>query len=118
MVQKAYQVIEQEHLDITLINATFIKPLDQKMLKEIASKYSYILTIEDNIISGGLGHQILLSLNALDYQGKVKILGFPNKFIEQGTIDELYQQEHLDNASIQKEIRDLLKKKQKKSHSH
>ena len=118
MVQKAYQIISQQKLDITLINATFIKPLDQEMLTKIAANYSNILTIEDNLISGGLGHQILLFLNQLNYQGKVKILGFNDKFIEQGTIDELYQQEHLDNDSIQKEIDCLLKKKQKKSHSH
>ena len=108
MVQKAYQVITKYNLDVTLVNATFIKPLDLDMLKEIVAREDNILTIEDNLINGGLGHNILLALNNYSFKGKIKILGFNDKFIEQGTIDELYKQEHLDNLSIKKEINKLL----------
>ena len=113
MVQKAYQIIEEENLDITLINATFIKPLDLKVLKKIVKRQDDVLTIEDNLINGGLGHNILLKLNDLGFKRKIKILGFNDKFIEQGNIDELYDQEHLDNESIKKEIYKLLKKKER-----
>lgn len=105
MVQKAYQIIENNHLDVTLINALFIKPLDTNMLKTYLN--TNIITIEDNIINGGLGHHILLELNKLGFNKKIKILAFENKFIEQGTIEELYQQEHLDNYSILNEINNL-----------
>ena len=67
------------------------------------------LTLEDNLIIGGLGHNILLELNKLGFNKKIKILGFDDKFVEQGTIEELYKQEHLDNKSIKKEIDILLK---------
>lgn len=110
MVQKAYQIIQQYKLNISLINAVFIKPLDIEILNDIVNKNENILTIEDNLINGGLGHNILLALNNLNYKGNIKILGFNNKFIEQGTIEELYKQEHLDNESIKKEIDILLNK--------
>ena len=110
MVQKAYQINEEYNLNITIINAIFIKPLDIDMLKKIIKKYDCILTLEDNLIHGGLGTSILLTLNELNYQGKVKIMGFNDKFVEQGNIEELYKQEHLDNLSIKKEIEKMLKK--------
>ncbi len=109
MVSKAFQIIKDYNLDITLVNATFIKPLDKKMLKEIVKANTNILTLEDNLIIGGLGHNILLELNKLGFNKKIKILGFDDKFVEQGTIEELYKQEHLDNKSIKKEIDILLK---------
>lgn len=107
MVQKAYQIKEENNLDIDIINATFIKPLDQQILKQLVKNNKNILTLEDNLVNGGLGNNILLELNKLGYNGKIKILGFNNKFIEQGSIEELYKQEHLDNKSILKEINKL-----------
>ncbi len=109
MVGKAYQVIKENNLDVTLINAVFIKPLDKKILKEIVKRKDNILTIEDNLINGGMGNNILLELNKLNYKGNIKILGFNDKFIEQGTIEELFKKEHLDNESIKKEIYKLIK---------
>lgn len=108
MVSKAYQVIKENNLDITLVNATFIKPLDKELLKEIVKRKDNILTLEDNVVNGGMGHNILLELNHLSFKGKIKILGFKDKFVEQGTIEELYKQEHLDNNSIKNEIDKLL----------
>ena len=87
----------------------FIKPLDIDALKKIVKDNDNVLTLEDNLINGGLGHNILLALNNLNYQGQIKILGFNDKFIEQGSIEELYTQEQLDNPSIKEEIDKLLK---------
>ena len=109
MVQKVCQIISENDLNITLINATFIKPLDIDALKKIIKNKDNVLTLEDNLINGGLGHNILLALNNLNFKGQIKILGFNDKFIEQGTIEELYTQEHLDNESIKEEINKLLK---------
>ncbi len=110
MVQKAYQVSKEYNFDVTIINATFIKPLDLSLLKKLIKTHESIITLEDNLIHGGLGTSILLALNEQNFQGKVKIMGFHDKFVEQGNIEELYKQEHLDNLSIKKEIEKLLKK--------
>ncbi len=105
----AYEVIKKYKLNINLVNAIFIKPLDEEILKEIIKRNDNVLTIEDNVIIGGLGHNILLKLNSLGFKRNIKILGFNDKFIEQGSIEELFVQEHLDPKSIKKEIDKLLK---------
>ena len=103
------KTIKEYNLNINLVNATFIKPLDESVLKEIIKREDNVLTIEDNEIIGGLGHNILLKLNNLGFKQNIKILGFADKFIEQGSIEEIFKQEHLDIKSIKKEIDKLLK---------
>jgi len=110
MVQKVIKVVNDNNLDIEVINACFIKPLDEKMLDRIKKEEKDIITIEDNVINGGLGSNILFYLNKIDYRNKIKILGFPNEFIPQGSINELYKEYYLDEESIYKEINNILKK--------
>lgn len=92
-----------------IVNATFIKPLDQKCLKEIVAKNYNVLTIEDNNIIGGFGEQVLYHLNLLNFKGKIKIMGYSDKFIDHGSVEELLLEEKLDIKSIAKEIEKLYK---------
>ena len=109
MVQKAYIANIKYNLNVSIINAMFIKPLDEKyLLKLIKMKYN-ILTIEDNILNGGLGSLITMFLVNHEYNGKIKNIGFNDKFIEQGSIDELYNQEEI----TCEKIRDLVNKLKK-----
>ena len=72
-----------------VINARFVKPLDKEMLNSIANDFNGILTIEEGMKTGGFGSYVLNYLNDLDFEGKVKILGIEDKFIDQGTRSEL-----------------------------
>lgn len=110
MVQKVMKVVEEKKLDVEVINACFIKPLDEKMLDRLTKERKNIITIEDNIVTGGLGSNILFYLNQINYTNKIKILGFKDEFIPQGSINELYQEYHLDEESIYQEINNILKK--------
>lgn len=103
MVQKAVLAKEKYGLDVTIINATFIKPLDKKMLLNIKDKYN-ILTIEDNILNGGLGSLVTFFLAQNDFKGKIMSMGFDDKFVEQGSIEELYEQEGLTVEKIKQNI--------------
>ena len=96
-------------IEIELINATFIKPLDNDMLKELSNKKDIIITIEDNVISGGLGSNIQMKLLEFGYKGKVESLGYKDKFIEQGKVDILYKEEGLDPDGIKNKVIELLK---------
>ena len=109
MVQKAYLANEKYKLNAKIINATFIKPLDYEMLDSLIEKNINILTIEDNVLNGGLGSMVTFYLAQHNFKGKIKSLGFNDKFIEQGKIDELYDQEGLSVEDIKEEI-ELLKK--------
>ena len=93
---------------VTHIDARFMKPLDQVMLKDVFKTYKAIITIEDGCLIGGFGQSI--KTMALDerYKGKIVSLGLPDEFIEHGEVDELRAQYDLDANSIHKTILQLL----------
>lgn len=92
-----------------IVNALFIKPLDIDYLNKIVKNGYKVLTLEDNTIIGGFGSQVLNKLNELGYKDNVKMMGIPDKFIDHGSVDELYLDEHIDIDSIAKEILNLYK---------
>jgi 1-deoxy-D-xylulose-5-phosphate synthase len=67
----------------------FVKPLDEKLLHSIFNDYESIITIEDGTIVGGFGSAITEFKSKYNYKNKVHILGIPDQFIEQGTVEEL-----------------------------
>ncbi|WP_348825592.1 1-deoxy-D-xylulose-5-phosphate synthase [Flavobacterium aestuarii] len=69
----------------------FVKPLDENELHTIFDQFENIITIEDGVIKGGFGSAILEFAAKHNYNSKIKILGIPDVFIEQGTIDDLQE---------------------------
>ncbi|MBS1928296.1 MAG: 1-deoxy-D-xylulose-5-phosphate synthase [Chitinophagaceae bacterium] len=86
----------------------FAKPLDEKLLHEVFSKFSKIITIEDGTIVGGFGSAILEFMNAHGYHAEVKIMGIPDRLVEHGTPKQLYAEIGLDAGAIAKNIREML----------
>ncbi len=99
-----------KELKPTLINARFVKPIDEKMLKKYINS-KYIITIEENVLSGGFGSAILEYLNKEGIKSNVLRLGFPDKFIEQGKRDFLLSLYGLDIDGIEKSIRKFVYEK-------
>jgi len=104
MVQKAVALKEKYNLNIMIINAYFVKPLDKKILKWLIDNNYDIITIEDNILNGGIGSLINSYLSNNEFKGRIISMGFDDKFIEQGSIEELFNQEHLTIEDIKKKI--------------
>ncbi len=95
--------------EIAHYNMRFVKPLDEDLLHQIYQKFDKIITVEDGTILGGFGSAIIEFANMNNYNNVIlKRLGIPDKFITQGTIQELYQQVGLDEKSIRKSIKTLL----------
>jgi 1-deoxy-D-xylulose-5-phosphate synthase len=86
----------------------FVKPLDEKLLHEVFSKYQDIITIEDGTIIGGFGNAILEFAAEHNYQQSIKIMGVPDEFIHHGTVDELHQICNLDAVSIKRVLESML----------
>jgi len=109
--EKAIAKVENEcHLSIAHYDMRFLKPLDENMLHKIGAKFSYVLTIEDGVIQGGLGSAVLEFFADHNYSVRVKRLGIPDNFIEQGSPDELYAMLGMDENGISKTIIDMLQK--------
>jgi len=108
MVYPALQVAK--NLNIGLLNARFVKPLDEELILNLAKKTKKIITIEDHIISGGFGSAILELLNKNQLKDvEVKCLGFPTEFIEHGDSARLFKKYGLDVAGITQAIEEFLK---------
>lgn len=107
MVQKAYLANNNYNLNVTIINATFIKPLDEGILLKIIKNNDSIITIEDNVLNGGLGSQISMFVAKNKFCGIIRPIGFEDKFIEQGSINELYKQENITEERIKEIVSEL-----------
>ncbi|MDD2204333.1 MAG: 1-deoxy-D-xylulose-5-phosphate synthase [Bacteroidales bacterium] len=86
---------------------TFLKPLDEDLLHHVCKNFKYILTVEDGTIVGGLGSAVLEFISDNGYNCKLKRLGIPDKFIEHGTLNQLYELCGIDPDSIADEINKL-----------
>ena len=110
MVQHAKHAMDMMYergLNPTLINATFIKPIDTELLDQIIKKGYNVLIIEDNILHGGLGSLIESYLIENNFKRKIKRLGYSDTFVPQGSVDLLYKEYKLDSESIMNEILEL-----------
>ncbi|MBT3667368.1 MAG: 1-deoxy-D-xylulose-5-phosphate synthase [Opitutae bacterium] len=100
---------EKYGIQITVVNARFIKPLDVETLLEQVKTHQCIVTIEDNVLMGGFGSGILEEFEQNDITIPVKRFGWPDKFIEHGnSVEELRSKVGLDKESLYKSIEDFL----------
>ena len=86
----------------------FLKPLDEDVLHEVASKFQKIVTVENGVRNGGLGSAVMEWMNDHNYTPVIKRLGLPDKFVEHGTVAELQKIVGIDAESIKKAITELL----------
>ncbi len=93
------------HLDMR-----YLKPVDENALHAVFAKCDRVITVEDGTILGGLGSEILEFVSIHEYQAKVVRLGVPDRFIDQGTTNELFQECGFDKESIRKHIEAMLEK--------
>lgn len=81
----AAERLEDDGIKASVINARFIKPLDKELIFSIASRTKRMVTIEENLLAGGFGSAVLEYLNSVDiHDVKIKMLGIPDEFVEQG----------------------------------
>ncbi|MCC6562064.1 MAG: 1-deoxy-D-xylulose-5-phosphate synthase, partial [Xanthomonadales bacterium] len=92
-------------IDATVVNMRFIKPLDEKLLLEIARSHDGLITIEDNAVQGGAGSAVAELLAAHGIAVPLLQLGLPDRFIEHMTREELLAEVGLDVAGIRASIR-------------
>ncbi len=104
MVQLAYLANKTYKLDATIVNAMFVKPLDEDYLDKLIKNNENILTIEDNILNGGLGSLVSFYLAKKGFNGKIICMGFDDCFVPQGSCEELYKQEGLTIERIKSNV--------------
>jgi 1-deoxy-D-xylulose-5-phosphate synthase len=99
----AAQELAKQGASATVVNARFIKPLDENLILSLAAKHGRVLTVEENVVAGGFGSAVLELLADRGLSGvTVKRLGIPDCFVEHGSQDILRKKYELDAAGILK----------------
>jgi len=99
MVAPATSVAEA--LDATLVNMRFVKPIDQACVAELASTHSLLITLEENAVQGGAGSAINEVLAERGIETRILNIGLPDRFVDQGSREQLLTECGLDEAGIQ-----------------
>ena len=105
---EASEIIEKEGKNVGVVNARFLKPMDEKLLEELFSNYKNIVTVEDNIIVGGFGSRVLqYAAENKHYDNRVINIALPEKFIPHGSCDELQELAGISANKIAERIREI-----------
>jgi 1-deoxy-D-xylulose-5-phosphate synthase len=105
---KAAEKLLKEGIKVGVVNARFVKPMDEKMLEELAGKYDLFITVEDNTVIGGFGSGVLEFFARKGIMKRVINLGVPDRFIEHGKQDILRNLVGIDADSIERVVREAL----------
>jgi 1-deoxy-D-xylulose-5-phosphate synthase len=98
---RAAELLEKQGISAMVINARFVKPLDRSLISTISLMVPRIITVEENILQGGFGSAVLEFLNTVEIPYvRVKRLGIPDIFLEQGSQDELRRVYGIDEEGI------------------
>lgn len=98
----AAKILKEQGISAAVTNLRFIKPLDEGHIRRSGKKYKLILTLEDGVVSGGVGEAISSLLSGSE--AKVINLGWPDAFIEHGSQEQLYSRYHLDGEGIARAV--------------
>jgi 1-deoxy-D-xylulose-5-phosphate synthase len=111
---RAAEMLRQEGLDVGVVNARFVKPLDQAVIERVLSECPFVVTVEEAALAGGFGSAVLelaadLGLDA----SHTRRLGLPDRFVEHGERHELLADLGLTEAGIADTCRELAAARQK-----
>lgn len=107
MVKTAVDVrnrLKDEGYNVSLVNARFVKPIDENMIIEVLNNHKYIVTMEENVINGGYGERVLRFISELNEYAEVINIAIPNVYVEHGNVELLKKEIGLDTDSIVNKI--------------
>ncbi|MBO6015445.1 MAG: 1-deoxy-D-xylulose-5-phosphate synthase, partial [Lachnospiraceae bacterium] len=107
MVETAVAVREQLKelgFAVSLINARFVKPIDTQLLAQIAEGHDLLVTMEENVLSGGFGQQVLAHVSGKKLPISVLPIALPDQYVEHGNVTLLKKEVGIDADSIVKKI--------------
>jgi 1-deoxy-D-xylulose-5-phosphate synthase len=116
MAMEAAEGLEKKGVSVKVINARFIKPLDEDMMHDIFKADIPVLTIEEAVLQGGFGSAVLEFAQENGYQhSRIDRMGIPDKFIEHGSVTELLKEIGMTQENVMDRILTITPKKQKRA---
>lgn len=116
MAMEAAVLLEKQGYSIKVVNARFIKPLDEKMILELLGSNMPILTIEEAVLQGGFGSAVLEFAHDHGFHhAEIDRMGIPDEFIEHGSVNELLKEIGMTTEDVVKRMMMLAGKKRKRA---
>jgi 1-deoxy-D-xylulose-5-phosphate synthase len=106
---EAAKVLSSKSVESTVVNARFVKPLDEALIIDLARRIKHIVTVEENVLAGGFGSSVVKLLQDAGITDvTVKNLGIPDEFVEHGTQSILRGKYSIDASGIAGKTLELL----------
>lgn len=100
--------LKEKGYKCSLVNARFVKPIDEDLIKEALAEHALLVTMEENVASGGFGEKVRGFVDSLDTACEVINVTIPDEYVEHGNVDALKKEIGIDAESIIGRIMDVL----------
>ncbi len=112
---KVREILSEKNISCSLINARFVKPIDEDLVLSESRRVKVIVTLEENVLSGGFGEKVLSFLNqktdVFSFEGnKIMNVSIPDKYVEHGNPEILKKEIGIDANSVAERIEHMLRK--------
>ncbi len=98
------QRLKEYGYSVSVVNARFIKPVDEEMIEYLARNHKLLVTLEENVLSGGFGEHVLRIVSAMNLKIEVLPVAIPNVYVEHGNLQILKKETGIDADSITRRI--------------
>ena len=103
--------LKERGLSCTLVNARFVKPVDEEMIERLARGHRLIVTLEENVASGGFGERVRAFADEKELPAQVLSVTIPDEYVEHGNVELLKKEIGIDEDTVTKRIREAWEQK-------
>lgn len=98
------EILSEKGMNLCVVNARFIKPVDEEMVKRAVDGFSLIVTMEENVLSGAFGEKVRVKADEFKFRGDIINIGIPDEYVEHGNVEILKKEIGIDAESIAQRI--------------
>jgi len=102
---EAAGILSGEGIEVGVYNARFVKPIDEEMVMELASRCRLVVTMEDSALIGGFGEGVAAMLERSESSCKLINIGLPDRFVGHGKVPDLFRVEGIDASTVASTVR-------------
>ncbi len=106
---EAYEQLRTQGIEVTVVNARFVMPLDRACIASLAAEHDLIITMEENVLSGGFGEHVADLIEQEQLDVRVRHIAVPNRFIEHGGAELLKEKLGMDAGAVCRMVMDEIR---------
>ena len=98
--EKVREMLKEKGYSCTLVNARFVKPIDEENIKELSKEHKLLVTMEENVASGGYGEKVRAFVDEQELDTEVLTVAIPDEYVEHGNVDILKKEVGIDAETV------------------